>query len=169
MAKKCLRSCLFLYFIFFLHHLWFFGIWFASSCVLLCRSQRTGLTEKALTGCWINGWGINKDWGTICVFFFFLYDTHFTWCPVWTASSNVVCLNFWDTFASAASDAVLWQSVTFIQVCVWITHIFYFFTSCIIFIYQLWRSAALRVYKQPLSHPPWYLCFVKMQNQKNKH
>lgn len=46
------------------------------------------------------------------------------------------------------------------SVCMNNAHILFFFTSCSLFIYQLRRPAALRVYKQPLSHPPPGTCVL---------
>lgn len=120
----------------------------AVSCCVSLRGLAS--LKRTLTGCWINGCGINKGWGTICGFFFFFYDTHFAWCPFRTALSNVVWLNFCDTFASAASDAVLWQSVAFIQVCVWITHIFYFFLLAVVFLYTSYGGQQLSEYTSNL-------------------
>lgn len=165
--KKWLRSCLFSFCFFFIPPVVFSASEMppAVSCCVSLRGLAS--LKRTLTGCWINGCGINKGWGTICGFFFF-----FLWHPL-------CMMSFQNRFIECCLVKLLrhvcisgqWRCfMAFIQVCVWITHIFYFFLLAVFFLYTSYGGQQLSEYTSNLYLiPPWYLCFVKMQNQKNKH
>lgn len=139
----------------------------AVSCCVSLRGLAS--LKRTLTGCWINGCGINKGWGTICGFFFFFlwhplcmmsFQNRFIECCLVKLLRHVCISGQWRCFMAECG--------VYSSVCMNNAHILFFFTSCSLFIYQLRRPAALRVYKQPLSHPPLVLVFCEDAESKKQ-
>lgn len=136
----------------------------AVSCCVSLRGLAS--LKRTLTGRWINGCGINKGWGTICGFFFF-----FLWHPL-------CMMSFQNRFIECCLVKLLrhvcisgqWRCfMAFIQVCVWITHIFYFFLLAVVFLYTSYGGQQLSEYTSNLYLiPPLVLVFCEDAESKKQ-